>query len=155
VFLLYSYLQANAQLNEGEFRGLGHVDSRKDILTVKLEFQPHDASEEPDPKSVKGRRRSHGKRAQKAVQKTLEIRLAQDKTALHSRKGDTGSVLWKARFGLKRCSLQDLAHSSLVLSVDFATMILQQFHTISSNNSFLNPSMLKNLHVVELGFAMC
>jgi hypothetical protein len=93
------------QPNEGEFRGLGYVDSRKDVLSVKLEFQlPRQgddvASDLITPSSVKGRRQN--KKAQKTGQtldKMVDILLAQDKTALRSRKGDTGSVLWKARFG--------------------------------------------------------
>lgn len=138
VFLLYSYLQINnVQPHEGQqFRGLGHVDSRKDMLTVRLEYQlsrqTDDTSESIPTGSVK--RRRHSKKAQKAGQildKSVDISLAQDKTALHSRKGDTGSVLWKA-------------------SVDFATLMLQEFHA-NSSDSFLIPSILKTLHIVELG----
>lgn len=92
------------QPHEGQqFRGLGHVDSRKDMLTVRLEYQlsrqTDDTSKSIPTGSVK--RRRHSKKAQKAGQildKSVDISLAQDKTALHSRKGDTGSVLWKARF---------------------------------------------------------
>ena len=106
MFLLYSYLRKTVQQNEGEFRGLGHVDSRKDILIVKLELQlPSQtvhASESDfvSPSSVKRRRQNKKTRKTgQTVDKTVDIRLAQDKTALHTRKGDTGSVLWKARFG--------------------------------------------------------
>ena len=101
MFLLYSYLQTNVQPNEGEFRGLGYVDSRKDVLTVELKFQvPGQPSDHgSDSSSLKRHRKS--KKAQKTnhiSDKTVDIQLAQDKTALRSRKGDTGSVLWKARF---------------------------------------------------------
>jgi hypothetical protein len=35
---------------------------------------------------------------QRVPDKTIEIDVAQDTTALRSRKGDTGSVLWHARY---------------------------------------------------------
>ena len=60
-------------------RGLGYVDSHKDVLDIKFEIN------EKKPRGP-------------IVAKTVEIELCQDKTALRSRKGDTGSVLWKARF---------------------------------------------------------
>jgi hypothetical protein len=40
--------------------------------------------------------------------KVIEIELVQDKTALRSRKGDTGSVLWMARYVLmfQQCAIK-------------------------------------------------
>jgi len=133
VFLLYSDLQRNVHSDAADFRGLGYVDSRTDILTVELEFQlPRQSNSAADlsPPSSTGRRRRN-KKGQKADRKVVNILLAQDKTALRSRKGDTGSVLWKA-------------------SVDFAQLVLREIHA-NPVDSFLDPSILKTQHVVELG----
>jgi hypothetical protein len=128
VFLLYSYLRTTVQQNEGEFRGLGYVDSRKDILTVKLELQlpgqtVHTSESDVASSSFVKRRRQNKKtqKTRQTVDKTVDIRLAQDKTALHTRKGDTGSVLWKARFGLffkkKYASISCLSSHSASISL--------------------------------------
>ncbi|TBU44697.1 putative methyltransferase-domain-containing protein [Dichomitus squalens] len=65
------------------------------------------------------------------VSETLEVEIFQDKTALRSRKGDTGSVVWHA-------------------SVDFAEVILQQLRN-RSPHGFFTPEGLAQAHVVELG----
>ncbi|KAG6827206.1 hypothetical protein H0H92_012790 [Tricholoma furcatifolium] len=67
----------------------------------------------------------------KIADKIVEIELYQDKTALRSRKGDTGSVLWKA-------------------SIDFAQLILQQLHS-QAQGSLFDLLSLKCAHVLELG----
>jgi hypothetical protein len=108
VFLLYSNLQTSSASGSGSslgsFRGLGHVDSRRDSLAVKFELTPPTRYIHLDTSNVlpspNGRNKKSGtsKRARKGGgEKTVEIKLAQDTTALRSRKGDTGSVLWKAR----------------------------------------------------------
>lgn len=91
MFLLYTniLLAPSEDAHTDEFHGLGHVDSRKDTLFIKLELKSSALHSDP---SVK---KSRGKRVDSS--KTLEVELAQDKTSLRSRKGDTGSVLWKAR----------------------------------------------------------
>ncbi|KAI0915802.1 hypothetical protein AcW1_003697 [Taiwanofungus camphoratus] len=61
----------------------------------------------------------------------VEVELAQDKTALRSRKGDTGSVVWRA-------------------SVDLAQSILQQYYS-RKPDALLNPVLLASSHVLELG----
>jgi hypothetical protein len=68
---------------------LGHVDSRKDTLPITFELKSPALQSDPSVKTSKKRRRDGNE--------TLEVELAQDKTALRSRKGDTGSVLWIAR----------------------------------------------------------
>lgn len=106
VFVLYSNLQINDGSNPTSSRGLGYVDSRKDTLTVTFELtgKPPTESDQPGPTPTSATRRSrHGRnsktpKAEKIGSHTVEIELAQDKTALRTRKGDTGSVLWKARF---------------------------------------------------------
>jgi hypothetical protein len=86
IFILYS----EKQLNSLDCGGLGFVDSNKDLLEIKFDISfksPPGDSESP-----------HRKLKAKQVEKTVEIELHQDKTALRSRKGDTGSVVWRARY---------------------------------------------------------
>ncbi|KAF7356633.1 hypothetical protein MVEN_00997500 [Mycena venus] len=118
VFVLYSSKFTPASSNEPP-RGLGYLDSRTDILTLSFEMKP------PSPSK-------HGisKSKQKMQEKTIEIQLAQDKTALRTRTGDTGSVVWKA-------------------SVDVAQMILEQHHAKSPASIF--DERLKDANVLELG----
>ncbi|KAI1791293.1 putative methyltransferase-domain-containing protein [Ganoderma leucocontextum] len=142
VFLLYTNLAGRkAADGTARFRGLGHIDSREDVLTISLKIGK--AVEE---QTVKGddvsvassnTHKARGPSKRKAqVRKrdeveTIEVEIVQDKTALRSRKGDTGSVLWHA-------------------SVDFAEVILQQLHR-RSPHSFFIPEPLTGSHVVELG----
>ncbi len=94
MFLLYTSLAAkNVQDSSHAFRGLGYLDSHRDILT--LEFTVQIPGSRPDAGQSRTRRKAIKK---KIEEKTIEVQLAQDKTALHSRKGDTGSVLWRARW---------------------------------------------------------
>lgn len=82
------------------FRGLGYVDSKTDTLSVKLEIYPPllDVATSPvAKKSGNGRSTKARGKPKKVEPKVLEIELFQDGTALRSRKGDTGSVLWRAR----------------------------------------------------------
>lgn len=89
VFHLYTSLSTEDSTSQG-FRGLGHVDSRKDTLSITFELQAPVRASDPSLRKAKGKRRD-------VSCKLIEVELAQDKTALRSRKGDTGSVLWKAR----------------------------------------------------------
>ncbi|KAK6992212.1 putative methyltransferase-domain-containing protein [Favolaschia claudopus] len=120
VFVLYS-TKSNPSSGSTQPRGLGYLDSRADILTLSFEIKSH-----PHSQSTYGKRKSKSK----VQDKTLEIQLAQDKTALRTRTGDTGSVVWRA-------------------SIDFAQMILEQQHT-KSPVSLLNEK-LKDARVLELG----
>ncbi|KAF9461538.1 putative methyltransferase-domain-containing protein [Collybia nuda] len=137
VFLLYSSLQAKDTPDSTLFRGLGHVDSRKDILTVTFElkaFSGQPKTEAPSLRTPRKHRHSKNTKTQKSEKissKTVEIELAQDKTALRTRKGDTGSVLWRA-------------------SIDLAQLVLQQIYDHSAN-SLLNPTILNTQHILELG----
>lgn len=69
------------------------MDSRSPVLNVKVELdlsadQPTSRfNRKRGPKVTKFRRQSM----------TIEVELAQDPTSLRSRKGDTGSVLWRVR----------------------------------------------------------
>ncbi|KAI0666681.1 putative methyltransferase-domain-containing protein [Trametes maxima] len=138
VFLLYTDLAARkAADGTAEFRGLGHIDSHEDTLTITLNLGVPDNAVDSGAsgKSTRaGRAASHKKRLRgkrDVPERTLEVEIAQDKTALHSRKGDTGSVLWHA-------------------SVDFAEVVLQQLHR-KDPVSLLVPDLLSGAHVVELG----
>ena len=96
VFLIYTALQQGSSetgTSQG-CRGLGYVDSYKDIISVQFELScPVDTAVK------RSKRAQNSKRSQQRVRdKVVEIELAQDTTALRSRKGDTGSVLWMARY---------------------------------------------------------
>ncbi|KAF8629080.1 hypothetical protein AX15_003574 [Amanita polypyramis BW_CC] len=122
VFLIYCLLQSKSRLSEdGKFRGLGCVDSRKDVLEINF-----DVKLPPNSPSARS-----GRKHTEVIEKTIIVTLAQDKTALRTRKGDTGSVLWKA-------------------SIDFAHLVLQQVHS-SPGDSLLDPQKLRELHILELG----
>ncbi|KAJ6607476.1 putative methyltransferase-domain-containing protein [Mycena sp. CBHHK59/15] len=117
VFILYSSPPSNEQ------RGLGYLDSHADTLTLEFELK---AVSRPSSTS-----KSKRKPASRPMQdKTIEVQLSQDKTALRTRAGDTGSVVWKA-------------------SIDFAQFILQENH--SKSRGFLDPEKLPHARVLELG----
>ena len=90
--MLYTNLQQSPieDSSSDNFRGLGHVNSRKDTLSITFELKSHALEYDPAVKKSKIRQQSRDN-------KTLAFELAQDTTALRSRKGDTGSVLWMAR----------------------------------------------------------
>ncbi|RPD78532.1 hypothetical protein L226DRAFT_610430 [Lentinus tigrinus ALCF2SS1-7] len=144
VFLLYTNLAGHHKTDTAgttKFRGLGHIDSHEDILAISLALgtPAHDLGSSGHVGKVhvkhKGRASSSQKRkARKSRAEdvpTLEVEIFQDKTALRSRKGDTGSVLWHA-------------------SVDFAEAVLRQVHQ-KVPDGFLSPETLSEVHVVELG----
>ncbi|KAF8074694.1 putative methyltransferase-domain-containing protein [Lyophyllum atratum] len=131
VFILYSGLQKGIETNTDTFRGLGHVDSRKDTMSITFELKAPTYATTTDTKTTRSTRHRKTQKPNKGLDKTVQIELSQDKTALRTRKGDTGSVLWKA-------------------SIDFARVILQQIHAQAAN-SFFDPSILETQHVVELG----
>lgn len=89
------------------FRGLGYLDGKSDTLTVRLELRPPtteplipDTSKPPIKTSGRNKsRNTYGKSKKEKGDgtKVVEVELAQDQTALRSRSGDTGSVLWRAR----------------------------------------------------------
>ena len=95
---MYSNLQsAGSDAESSGFRGLGHLDSRKDILDIVFDLKGISDSK---PKESRKEKRSKAQRRDESGNendKTIQIELFQDKTALRTRKGDTGSVVWKAR----------------------------------------------------------
>lgn len=129
VFLLYTSLAARGPCNGlTGFRGLGHIDSHHDTLTIEFTLdEPHDSTAQgPTQSSTRQKSKKLARQEQ-----TLTVELFQDKTALRSRKGDTGSVLWHA-------------------SVDFARTVLRQHHARAAD-ALLDPDLLKHAHVLELG----
>ena len=110
IFLLYTRLAALKPADSsdaGHFHGLGSENSNQDALLVRIELKPP-ATCEPPRNAETGnqrRRRRKGSGVPKAKEErsgrdpiVFEYVLLQDKTALRSRSGDTGSVLWKARW---------------------------------------------------------
>lgn len=129
IFLLYTRLAALKPPDSNDidhFHGLGSENSKEDSLLVRIELNPppppltvttSDASnsEKLDNQNP-GRRNRRKKKKRESLQNrsgvsigrgkelepvVLEYRLFQDITALRSRSGDTGSVLWKTRSCLR------------------------------------------------------
>ncbi|KAJ6591612.1 putative methyltransferase-domain-containing protein [Mycena vulgaris] len=121
VFILYS----RSTPSSTEHRGLGYLDTHMDTLTLSFELKSPTLL---DSRVSKSKRKFSNRPVQ---EKTIEIQLAQDKTALRTRAGDTGSVVWKA-------------------SIDFAQFVLQQQHT-KSPASLLDPEILQDARILELG----
>lgn len=117
VFLIYSDLQSEVSSFSTEFRGLGQQDSRHDVLTVQLDLCPPTSAPLISLPRTKSSRHS-SKRATKVLKpigKLIEINIAQDVTALRSRGGDTGSVVWKASIDFARLVLEQLLCSIRLL----------------------------------------
>jgi hypothetical protein len=87
-------LQGLASQDQANLRGLGFLDSRQDV--VELRFNLTGLVVQPSV-SAASRKGKKNKQAPKEITQSVEYQLLQDKTALQSRKGDTGSVVWKAR----------------------------------------------------------
>ncbi|TFY61184.1 hypothetical protein EVG20_g7145, partial [Dentipellis fragilis] len=149
VFLLYTQLAAlkpEDGVTGHPFRGLGFLDSRQDSLTVRLHVKPapvqvletdlQDTNKPSTKLSGRSKGRStkaKGKAKHNDETRVIEIELAQDATALRSRSGDTGSVLWKA-------------------SMDFAQLVLQEYYFPHPDiDSLFYPTALRNAHILELG----
>lgn len=149
MFLLYTRL-AGKSVADGSapFAGLGYVDSRKPIMTVQFELV-RPKSDLELPRLSKGVKRRKAPKTVKEDPTIIEIQLIQDTTALRSRKGDTGSVLWKVR-----CSTSIIlvsCHPNFdALSVLFARIVLEQ-HLFDHGNALLNYDALEGAHVLELG----
>ncbi|EKM54140.1 uncharacterized protein PHACADRAFT_209956 [Phanerochaete carnosa HHB-10118-sp] len=129
VFLLYTDLarkQSCAEQGGDNFRGLGYLERHKDVLSLEFTYP---AKQSQAAGRAKGK--SSKKKNTETEFETLEVQLAQDKTALHSRKGDTGSVLWRA-------------------SAEFAQLVLRQYHS-RDPNALLNSVRLQEANVLELG----
>ncbi|KAI6119214.1 hypothetical protein EDD16DRAFT_1555119 [Pisolithus croceorrhizus] len=131
IFLLYTGLnRVRTKLTGPDgYRGLGHVDSRKDVLTINLGSLSEDATEMS--KDQRSRISPKQKRPKEKKSIEIEIEIAQDKTALRSRRGDTGSVVWRA-------------------SVEFCRAVLHQYFFPSGSVVF-DYSRLSECNCLELG----
>ncbi len=110
IFYLYSHLAALKPADSsdtGHFHGLGSENPNQDTILVSIELKPPTPCDPPRNTETgnQKRKRRKGGGSQKAKEErtgrdpiVLEYVLLQDKTSLRSRSGDTGSVLWKARW---------------------------------------------------------
>ncbi|KAG6852137.1 hypothetical protein C0991_002658 [Blastosporella zonata] len=133
--------EAGAKQDTDNFRGLGHVDSRKDTMSITFELKAPIYST-TEPKTSRSQRARKSQKSPRITDKTVQIELSQDKTALRSRKGDTGSVVWKARLEIVVLGLTGALFKDL--------LVLQQLHT-QAPDGLLNPHTLNSAHVLELG----
>ena len=108
IFLLYTRLAALKPADSsdtGHFHGLGSEDPNQDSLQICIELKPPITCSPQNSETMKqGRKRRRKCGAPNAKEErsrrdpiVFEYILFQDKTALRSRSGDTGSVLWKTR----------------------------------------------------------
>ncbi|KAI5124253.1 hypothetical protein M0805_005102 [Coniferiporia weirii] len=137
LFLLYTRLSTQAaQDGTHAFTGLGSIDSKQDTLTVFFDLPPPaEQIQQIDPAEIAGPSSKHhvrrAKTKRKTENRTLEIELLQDKTTLRSKKGDTGSVLWRVSVALGQALLRELGSDSAT--------------------SLFKPDRLKECSVLELG----
>ncbi|KZP00955.1 hypothetical protein CALVIDRAFT_218196 [Calocera viscosa TUFC12733] len=124
VFLLYTLLSSSSTGGELE-SGLGFVDNKKGEITVSFDLVP-------PVRERHRRRRSSGRMDTEG--KHVEVILAQDLGGLRNRKGDTGSVLWRA-------------------SMHLAQQLLQEHYYPPSPPAaaLLHPTSLATSHILELG----
>ncbi|KAI9460730.1 putative methyltransferase-domain-containing protein [Russula earlei] len=160
IFLLYTRLATLKPPDSsdlGNFHGLGSENSMEDALLVRIELKPppttHEVanmsgeSKRNTGRKIKGKKKKSsrsditighegmlewgGKGQPEPV--VLEYELFQDKTALRSRSGDTGSVLWKA-------------------SIEFLSLVLHQLHFPEPTRTGLfDYAKLSQTHILELG----
>ena len=167
----------------GHFHGLGSENSKEDSLLVRIELEPLPGStavatsepslasnsEKLDNRGAGRRNREKKKRESRGSQSrshasigrgkelrepvVLEYRLFQDITALRSRSGDTGSVLWKTRF----VSHPVLWVTTLInydFSIEFLSLVLRQLHFPEPTQPALfHYEKLRQAHILELGCA--
>ncbi|KAH8981740.1 putative methyltransferase-domain-containing protein [Lactarius akahatsu] len=144
IFFLYTRLATLKPADSsdtGHFHGLGSENSNQDALLVRIELKPPTTCElqRNTETGNQRRKRRKGGGVQKAKDErggrdpiVLEYVLLQDKTALRSRSGDTGSVLWKT-------------------SIEFLSLVLQQRHFPERRRGLFDYEKLSQAHVLELG----
>ncbi|KZS94571.1 hypothetical protein SISNIDRAFT_549120 [Sistotremastrum niveocremeum HHB9708] len=143
VFLLYTRL-ASAPLAEDEddhkhaFHGLGFVDSHHDIINLSIPIPSLISASAAVGETTSGKKsgrkpKNRSISSKGSAERTIEIELFQDMTALRSRPGETGSVLWQA-------------------SVVLAQIVLMQYHDHRLDVPHLfDRSKLATSHILELG----
>ncbi|KAG9309478.1 hypothetical protein JVU11DRAFT_10449 [Chiua virens] len=107
VFLLYSALNQTKTSLVGPdgYHGLGYLDSRKGSLTIQFELRPPSSAPTPT-QPTKQAKHSRKRDTDGSLMRVVEVEIAQDPTALRSRNGDTGSVVWRASTQLAKVLLQ-------------------------------------------------
>ncbi|QRW17111.1 protein-lysine methyltransferase C42C1,13 [Rhizoctonia solani] len=133
VFILYSRHVENR--DEDGIQGLGSVDSLADSLTLNFVLSsPSPAITEESKAKGRGRHRKAQSSKPGPAEKVVEIEVFQDVTGLRSRKGDTGSVVWRA-------------------SVHLAKLLLQQYYfpPHPPHSALLSSNHISNAKIVELG----
>ena len=112
IFLLYTRLAALKPADSsstGHFHGLGSENPNQDSIQVCIELKHPITGEQPRNTETGNQRTERRKRKKGSAAKAKEERrghdpivfeyfIFQDQTALRSRSGDTGSVLWKTRW---------------------------------------------------------
>lgn len=152
VFFLYTSIAARSSKNQAQtqdsaFRGLGFLDSHRDVLTLDFTVQvvhddvgvgegssnlnsqgAADLADTPHARRhAKRERAKYRHKVRPPEEKTITVELAQDTTALHSRKGDTGSVLWRAWYATHRfLADSDISPAAPILpKLSFASGMLE------------------------------
>jgi hypothetical protein len=168
IFHLYSRLaESSKDANES---GLGFVDPASPLITVRLHVPDESAAE----KKAKGKGKSKGRHRVSYAedkqwmkeQKVLEWEIEQDIAGLKGRKGDTGAVLWRARWGQATSSLRMFSYSECrmiiltiafaghsIFSIHLARLILASPHRSPLSSPLFDPTVFirSNLRVLELG----
>lgn len=163
IFILYSQLQGSAR--QGSFdddsdndaskeSGLGSVNPKDGQITITLPICRCQTCIERRSENS-SRHRKNSKR--NAGSWPTEISLYQDITSLNSRKGDTGSVLWRAskkiaaltlsevlmsHANLSSCQILELGAGTGFLAIALAPMVKRY---IATDLPFLIPLIAKNI----------
>ncbi|KAG9023264.1 hypothetical protein FRB95_013337 [Tulasnella sp. JGI-2019a] len=134
IFLLYTRVAGHRDQSSVPL-GLGFVDSKAPEIIVSFSIEPPLQLIEPPLKeksSKRHARRQSNLTARKVVD--FDITLEQDPSSLQSRKGDTGSVLWRACVHLSRL-----------------IMLQHHFPPPPPSKPFLSSDRLPTTRVLELG----
>ncbi|KAG7580170.1 hypothetical protein FFLO_00141 [Filobasidium floriforme] len=136
-FDLYSNLAntGSEESNNARKGGLGFLDSHKDTLEIDFELQPPSVPLDSalSPKLRHSKIKSHKAKKSELQSKNISVSIHQDIGALRNRKGDTGSVVWRA-------------------SLFLAEFLLQQFYfPLPTFTPLINPTLAKTSSVLELG----
>ncbi|KAJ9106796.1 hypothetical protein QFC20_003980 [Naganishia adeliensis] len=144
VFDLYANLATRGQENNSLKAGLGHVSANEAIYHVDFELHPISRTSatasgagHSEHSAKHASRRSKPKkslvRRGEMAEKMVSVEIAQDLASLRNRKGDTGSVIWRA-------------------SLFLAKQILQLHHfPVPSSTPFLRTEQASTAKVLELG----
>lgn len=168
IFILYSQLQGGSahqgsshddddmDNDASKESGLGSVNPKDGQITITLPVCSCQVCiERRSEKSTRQSRKTHSKRVTQSS--PTEISLYQDITSLNSRKGDTGSVLWRAskkiaalilsevlisHANLSSCQILELGAGTGFLAIAISPLVKRY---IPTDLPFLIPLIAKNL----------